>query len=259
MRYFSECVLYYCEWTDSHWQSIEIVTRSLVEIRNPSIKVVGNNELKVMWTGYGGEKGAIYYSSNKGGAWSSPKYLGNLTQNEWHNTFLFDENDQPLNFWIPIDDASSDVGIFDDEGIPLYYYLDFEKPVISITSPSNNTLVNDVILIEGISTDDRKIITVGYRLSSEENWHTIGGTTYWSLNWDSTKVQDGEHTLIFRAYDGVQYSSEVYLTLMVENQHEKDDEVLITIPLNYLVIIILIGFGSSITFLEISRMKKSRR
>ena len=52
------------------------------------------------------------------------------------------------------------------------------------------------------------------------SWIIASGTTSWSYTWDTTGVNDGDHTIYARSYDGEDYSDVESLDITVENQDE---------------------------------------
>ena len=52
------------------------------------------------------------------------------------------------------------------------------------------------------------------------NWVTATGTTSWSYEWNTTTVENGQHTIYARAYDGEDYSNIVSINVNVFNNHK---------------------------------------
>ncbi|MCK4614319.1 MAG: SBBP repeat-containing protein [Thermoplasmata archaeon] len=108
-------------------------------------------------------------------------------------------------------------------------------PDVTINSPDNNDEVSDTITISGESSDEdgnETIEKVEISIDDDGSWEVVTGTTSWSYDWDTTSVENGEHTLRFRAYDGIDYSDVEELTLIVENENVKP-EVTIDYPEDY--------------------------
>jgi hypothetical protein len=102
---------------------------------------------------------------------------------------------------------------------------DAQPPTITIESPENGITVEGDQEITGTASDDRMIASVQYRVSDGDPWKDAAGGANWTVTWNSSDVQDGRHTLQFRAFDGNQYSEPVNLEVIVDNEEEtKDDD-----------------------------------
>jgi predicted transcriptional regulator len=79
-------------------------------------------------------------------------------------------------------------------------------PRITITSPTNNSIVKNSITIAGIATDDQAVINVTVKVSGTDYYpvDTSGnGTWYkWQLEFNTTILSNQNHLIIARALDG---------------------------------------------------------
>ncbi|TET90893.1 MAG: DUF1416 domain-containing protein [Methanomassiliicoccales archaeon] len=92
-----------------------------------------------------------------------------------------------------------------------------EPPVCSISSPTPGQMVSGTVEISGTSSDpDGTVQKVEIRIDSG-TWIEASGTTTWSYDWNTTNVSDGQHTIYARSYDGALYSTEVNVTVSVDN------------------------------------------
>jgi len=100
------------------------------------------------------------------------------------------------------------------------------KPVVNIVSPKNGAEVWESVTITGNASDEDGTITkVEISIDGGEWIEVTGiqsGIYIWEFVWDSTQVDDGHVGLKVRAYDGIDYSNELYWNLTVYN--EDDDE-----------------------------------
>ncbi len=101
-----------------------------------------------------------------------------------------------------------------------------QRPVISISSPDNNSQVSGTVYVStSLSDPDGDYSTLEMSVNGGE-WSQpseIGGSVFFfGMNWDSTDVENGECEIHFRAFDGEDYSDIAVLALVVEN--EKSDE-----------------------------------
>jgi len=119
--------------------------------------------------------------------------------------------------------AMDDDGFWSDEVSAALVVRDPDAPntppTIIVTSPSNHSTATGTVTIEGTAADaDGSDSIVSVQVSVGDGaWQNITGTTFWSFRWDSTAVENGEHSLRFRAFDGANHSDEAVLVLDVQN------------------------------------------
>jgi len=106
-------------------------------------------------------------------------------------------------------------------------------PTISILSPQNNDVVEGSVVIEGNASDQNgngSIERVEVSIDDDE-WKRANGAKTWNYTWNTMYVENGDHNLRFRAYDGDDFSDiqEIILDLQNENYIP---EILITSPAN---------------------------
>jgi hypothetical protein len=99
-----------------------------------------------------------------------------------------------------------------------------QPPTVSITYPRNDDQVAETVNILGTATDpDNPVETVELKID-DGSWKrativdTVGNTVDWKYDWDSTIVEDGQHTVTARAYDGKKYSGESAIDIQVNNR-----------------------------------------
>ncbi|KAA0010513.1 MAG: hypothetical protein FE041_05200 [Thermoplasmata archaeon] len=105
-------------------------------------------------------------------------------------------------------------------------------PTVTITYPSDGAAVNGIVTIQGKASDEdgnETIQKVEVKIDNGE-WEVATGITSWSYEWNTTRVENGQHTIYARAYDGKDYSSTVSINVNVFNNHKPFIE--ITEPAN---------------------------
>ena len=95
-------------------------------------------------------------------------------------------------------------------------------PVVTIIYPSGGTTVNGSITIRGTASDEdgnETIQKVEVKIDNEE-WITATGIISWNYEWNTTQVENGQHTIYARAYDGKDYSNIVSTNVNIFNNHK---------------------------------------
>lgn len=94
-----------------------------------------------------------------------------------------------------------------------------QPPTVEITSPEENEMVSGTTTIQGTASDpdgDETLEQVEVKID-DGSWEVAAGTTSWSYSWDTTTVNNGEHTIYARSYDGEDYSTEDSVVVTVNN------------------------------------------
>ncbi len=99
-------------------------------------------------------------------------------------------------------------GKFVNTGITTFN-IDNTPPKLGINSPSNLQFVNGTVIINATTTDTYPLPTE-YNVDSS-GWHDVG------FPWDTTKIQDGTHTIIFRARDSIGHETVESIEVIVDN------------------------------------------
>lgn len=99
-----------------------------------------------------------------------------------------------------------------------------QPSVCTIDTPIPGTTLSGIYSINGTASDmDGSVKEVEIRID-ERPWIEVTGTTSWTYEWDSTVVDNGEHTIHARSFDGTDYSNEVSVTVTVENAQQEEPE-----------------------------------
>ena len=77
---------------------------------------------------------------------------------------------------------------------------DTTPPETTITSPTSGSTVNEMVTVSCMSTDNKEVSKVELWVDGQSTG-LIDETEPYSFEWNTTKYQDGDHTLIVRGYD----------------------------------------------------------
>ena len=116
-----------------------------------------------------------------------------------------------------------------------------KKPTVVITTPDDGEEVFGIIIIAGYSDDeDQDVERVEIKID-DGKWNFADGTDLWSFELDTTTLVDGEHTISARSYDGQDYSDEVSISIMVEQEKKEEERGLNTGLIFVLVLLAIIA------------------
>ncbi|KAF0142156.1 MAG: fibronectin type III domain-containing protein, partial [Stygiobacter sp.] len=93
---------------------------------------------------------------------------------------------------------------------------DTTPPVISITSPANNSTITGTVTINSNASDNIGVTGVQYKLDGS-NLGTEVVTSPYSLSWNTAQTTDGTHTLSAVARDAAGNTATALLTVNVSN------------------------------------------
>ena len=97
-------------------------------------------------------------------------------------------------------------------------------PEAAISSPTAAEALGGKIKIKGTSSDDTDVVKVEVRIDGDV-WMEADGTSSWSYEVDTSKMEEGNHTVEVRSYDGEKYSDPVAVTFEVDHDKApKEDE-----------------------------------
>jgi len=82
----------------------------------------------------------------------------------------------------------------DDESV------DTNPPSVLITSPNNNSIVNDTLVVACESIDNDEVVKVELWINSDSTG-IADSTAPYTLTWITNNYENGEHTLFVRSYD----------------------------------------------------------
>jgi predicted transcriptional regulator/major membrane immunogen (membrane-anchored lipoprotein)/sulfur transfer protein SufE len=142
---------------------------------------------------------------------------------EWDTTTVDDG-------WHAITAIVSD-GIDEDDDVIEVYVLNHphnNPPHVEIMEPDNGETVSGVIEIwlRAWDLDGREDVEAVFVKIDEGSWHEAtfsgydGDYSWWVFEWDTTEVEDGEHHIYARAWDGEEYSDMDVIFVIVDNEHE---------------------------------------
>ncbi|MEM2870558.1 MAG: putative Ig domain-containing protein [Thermoplasmata archaeon] len=98
--------------------------------------------------------------------------------------------------------------------------VEYERPSVDILSPEEGQRVSGRVLVRGLvrrGTFDVKCVQLKIDSGDWVNL-TPGEGGGWGLTVDTTGLEDGDHRIYSRAFDGSDYSKTVVLTIHVENR-----------------------------------------
>jgi hypothetical protein len=140
--------------------------------------------------------------------------------------------------------------------------IDNVDPVLEIISPalSDEYEIGDMVVIEGKVTDDVSVTEFSISLDSGLSWvdlyPDLDSKGKWSYLWDTSGLNKGQHTILFRMSDG---SNEVEDQMVLELKGEDDSEDDLEIPLVLLLLgLITVFILVAIAVLAISRRRKKK-
>jgi hypothetical protein len=130
-----------------------------------------------------------------------------------------------------------------------------QPPTVTITSPLKGSTINGIFDIYGTAYDaDGNVQRVELKIG-DNNWMQASGTTSWEYDWDTKAVSNGQYTIVVRAFDGINYSSEMVIGVEVSNPEAEESPTEELWPWIMVIIISIIVFGTVIWTLK----KKSQQ
>lgn len=116
-------------------------------------------------------------------------------------------------------------------------------PILLITYPLNNSKISGVVQCFGYTTDPDGNTTITEISFNQLEWVIISQNISWNLSLDSNQFGDGDVAIMFRAFDGYNYSNPQILQLIIHNQEDDKSTIPIPNPMVIAGLLICIGTG----------------
>jgi hypothetical protein len=100
------------------------------------------------------------------------------------------------------------------DSINIEIFPNSQKPLISIINPKQYENVSGIITINGIASDDIKIILIEIQID-EGGWMVPQGTSSWFISFNGTNYRTGPHQIFARAHDDTQISDIAMVTFYI--------------------------------------------
>ncbi|MCK5562313.1 MAG: hypothetical protein KAJ51_17065, partial [Thermoplasmata archaeon] len=151
------------------------------------------------------------------------------------------------------------------------------EPIVDITTPYEEEIVNGSILIRGTvnDPDNQGIEELQIRIGRDMDWTNVplrskNGTVDWYYQWESTGISDGPVVISAKAYDGLSWSAPVNRKVEVKNgigdeiiedpgKQDKDEEINYVLLMIIVLIVAMIIVGLAGMGLIIRRGRKQIR
>jgi clostripain len=141
----------------------------------------------------------------------------------------------------------------------LHHYHDIENagdtpPGVLITSPPEDNVVdkgeyND-ITISGTAFDAQDTLSLIEIKVDEGEWKAVGASAQWSYDLALSDVENGEHTVYARSYDGSTYSAEDSVEFEVMGQAPSVEEGISPMMIMGAVVLLIIAALAALIFLK---------
>ncbi len=96
----------------------------------------------------------------------------------------------------------------DGERFSLELFFNFtinQIPLVKITGHVEGKVYKDRVTFEGTASDDKAVVKVEIRIDAGE-WIDLGALASWSYKASTGELDEGNHTVDVRVYDGEKYS-----------------------------------------------------
>lgn len=103
--------------------------------------------------------------------------------------------------------------------------IENKKPIVEITYPVASSIISKIVIIRGTAFDpdgNDELLTVEIMIDDE--WTLVNGNTEWNYEWSAYQAEDGLHTILVRAFDGISYSEVIKHTIQVKNPETSETD-----------------------------------
>ncbi len=135
----------------------------------------------------------------------------------------------------------------------LHYYHNMENaqetpPGIFISSPSDDDVIDrgqeSEFKIQGTAFDIQNAISSIEIKIDDGEWITVGASGQWYYDLSLWGLENGNHTIYARAFDGSEYSAEASVRFFIEGEEPGSDKTLSPMMPIFVIILAFIGLGA---------------
>lgn len=170
-----------------------------------------------------------------------------------HGVTIYFPSGEDTTYSDAYDDVDLAIDTYWDEFLHHYYSIENvgeTPPSILITSPSEDNVVDrgeeSVITVAGTAFDAQNSLSLIEIKVDDGEWFAVGASSQWSYDMPLSNLENGNHTLYARSYDGSEYSAEDSVEFEVMGEAPVVEEgispVLIMGAIGLLIIAGLAGF-----------------
>jgi hypothetical protein len=99
----------------------------------------------------------------------------------------------------------------------LKYTIKSDLPTCAISTPEDFSTITSLFRITGTASDGKRYLEdVAVQIDDGE-WYTATGTDDWYFDLETSEMDEGEHTINARAFDGIYYSEMFNITVIVDS------------------------------------------
>jgi hypothetical protein len=106
--------------------------------------------------------------------------------------------------------------------VSVEFFVD-QVPDVTVVAPEPLAKIKTTFVASGTASDDAEVVRVEFRIDDGE-WKVANGTQEWNHDVGVDDLEEGNHTLQFRSFDGEQYSDMSSVTFLVEKEKVKEKE-----------------------------------
>lgn len=199
-------------------------------------------------------------------SWFNTIYRNNLMGNDKNADLYsrFSTNDWSRNYWddwlhgIPRlvqNDYEFGLGPDEEDSDPLLEPVESPSnipPICGVLTPQWREKIDGTIVFSGIAVDpDGHLERLEIRIG-DGPWVRTNASRLWTYEWDSTTVTNGEHTVSIHVFDGLEYSEEALIPIIVGNP----EEVLFQQDWFWVAVVVVAMFIVAALLLEQKKKKK---
>ncbi|UCE73537.1 MAG: right-handed parallel beta-helix repeat-containing protein [Methanomassiliicoccales archaeon] len=98
-----------------------------------------------------------------------------------------------------------------------------DPPSCNITAPASDAIISGTSEITGSALDSDGMVERVEVKTDDGEWIRAIGTAPWSYEVDTTSLSDGEHEIFVRSFDGMDYSVELRVDVIVDNSVPEEE------------------------------------
>ena len=125
--------------------------------------------------------------------------------------------------------------------IPIPWILLNDPPTVNMSAPTQGETISGEYTITGTASDPEDALQIVEIKIDGSGWIEVTGNASWTFYWDTTNVSNGLHTIHVRSFDGVFYSTDVFVNVTVNNpiSDGPDDWLSVVVALSIAIVVVI--------------------
>jgi WD40 repeat protein len=107
---------------------------------------------------------------------------------------------------------------FLEERVHVWIFNEYQDlpPTVTMNSPGNGVRLRGTVTVAGTAQDDHQLVSISLRVD-DGDWILLPGQVSWQIDLNTSELEEGDHVIVARSWDGGQFSPPDWRIVSVHN------------------------------------------